>query len=91
MSFIPLRKVVPERFLAKCAFGDHEVDTRADGVFQAIRGFTPNRSGGGAHSIALAQRENIFACPQCIERQSKGTAKQTDLFTVQPFPKPPKA
>lgn len=78
--YTTLAQAVPARFLAKCRFCQHELDTRADGVHQFVCGWTPNRSGGGAHSIALPQRDNLWAHRHCIEREARGYGGQGKML-----------
>lgn len=71
---------IPEKFRALCEFCKKELDVRDKGVFQHTRGWVMNRRGGGAHGVSLAERENRWAHPLCVERASKGTLGQGRMF-----------
>jgi hypothetical protein len=71
---------IPERFRTHCFFCDRVLDIREKGNFQKVSGWTKSRSGGGANSIALAERTNVWSCAGCIDRLTKGTFGQALLF-----------
>jgi len=48
------------------------VETEAVGTFQAVHGFVEHRRGGGANTIALMQRDPIYACKVCVRLQRQG-------------------
>jgi hypothetical protein len=71
---------VPTRFVAKCEFCPHELDTREPGSCQFTTGWVMNRSAGGGHSILLPKRENRWAHRMCIDRVIKGFIRQDSLI-----------
>ena len=79
---------IPERFQTNCNFCARILDVREKGNFQKVSGWTKSRSGGGANSISLAERANVWACSVCIDRKTKGTFGQAGFFDVQPAPAP---
>jgi hypothetical protein len=71
---------IPEKFRALCEFCQKELDIRDKGVFQHTSGWVMNRVGGGGHGVSLAARDNRWAHPLCVERMSKGTFGQRQMF-----------
>lgn len=67
----------PARFIAQCALGDHELDTRTPGVYQWTSGWVMQRAGGGGHAITLPKRANSWACRTCVERAVKGHGERS--------------
>ena len=71
---------IPARFRASCEFCGHDLDVRANGVHQFVKGWVMNREGGGGHGVSLPERENRFAHRWCVERMTRGTFGQGGLF-----------
>jgi hypothetical protein len=79
MSEIPI-ELVPARYRAKCQFCGLELDVRAEGTHQFVKGWVKNRSGGGGHGVSLPERENRWAHSWCVDRETRGAASQDRLF-----------
>lgn len=72
---------VPPAYRATCALQLPScagvVDTRRKGVFRRTRGWVENRQAGGAHSVALPEPQQAWACKACITLRRKGVNSQT--------------
>lgn len=44
------------------------IDSNATGVFQRASGWLENRKRGGANTIALPLRHDVYACNECVDR-----------------------
>lgn len=75
--YVPLRHAIPTRFCVRCELCGNDLDTRADGVYQAIAsGWVMNRTGGGAHGVSLLVRADRWAHRYCVEERARGHAGQ---------------
>jgi hypothetical protein len=64
-----------------CAYCSVTIDSNAPGVFQHASGWIENRKRGGANTIALPIRSDMYACNECIDRLRHGISTgQTTLF-----------
>ncbi len=58
-----------------------ESDTNARGVFQLAHGWLENRKSGGANTIALPLRRDIYSCHDCVDKLRHGIPwSQMPLF-----------
>lgn len=63
---------VPASRIRLCAFCLDQVDSNAVGVYQLAHGWLQNRRKGGANTIALPDRKDVFACDECISKLKAG-------------------
>jgi hypothetical protein len=61
-------EVIPLSRQRKCAYCSCVVDTNARGVFQLAHGWLENRKSGGANTIALPLRRDIYSCHDCVDK-----------------------
>lgn len=51
-----------------CAFCLVTLDSNGTGIFQRASGWLENRKRGGANTIALPIRLDVYACNECIDK-----------------------
>jgi hypothetical protein len=70
-----------ERDAVRCDQCGDQLDARAPGVAQRVRGWRVNRSQGGANMIALAEPMPQWLCRHCLDKRRDGLAyDQPTLF-----------
>lgn len=50
------------------------IDRMAPTTYEHLAGWARNRTGGGAHSVTLPERDGRFACGECIHKALHGIA-----------------
>lgn len=66
-----------------CTYCACIVDSNAVGVYQLAHGWLENRKRGGANTIALAKRDDHYACNDCISKLKAGIpVGQQSLFRL---------
>jgi hypothetical protein len=66
---------------AACAGCGRRVDTRANGVAEAVTGWRVNRAQGGANQITLPRSLGRWLCPYCLSvARGKTDLDQGELF-----------
>jgi len=73
-------KRVPSYRLGKCAICGKEIDIDAEGTHQRTSGWVMKRSGGGGHAVSVPERENKWAHPWCVDKETRGHLTQQKLF-----------
>lgn len=66
-----------------CWFCDRPVDTKAPrGVAQYVKGWVPNRRGGGANQVKLMEALGFWAHERCVDEASQtfNDRNQEQLF-----------
>lgn len=72
---------IPRSRRRLCSYCSCTIDSNGTGVFQLANGWLENRRKGGANTIALAIRKDIYACHECIDKLRNGIpAGQMALF-----------
>lgn len=77
---------VPLSRRRNCTFCSVTVDSNGIGTFQLADGWLENRRKGGANTIAIVHRRDVYACHECIDRMRHGIpAGQMHLFDGFPY------
>ena len=51
-----------------CTYCLATIDSNGTGTFQLAHGWLENRKRGGANTIAVPIRDDIYACGECIDK-----------------------
>lgn len=71
---------IPVAYSAKCIYCAIELDVRVNGVFQRVSGWAESRQGGGTNTVALPEREPLYACKICIGSLRKGRSPEQGVL-----------